>query len=108
MKEPIGHTIRNGKGQMVRISKFLRIATHDDIHDEAGVVSNDNGILGTLVYYRRWREWVLVPSEDGSTVWSHDCMEAIRAELVRRNALPAPQKAFRSLRSFVEAIPVAP
>jgi hypothetical protein len=105
MTEPIGHIIRNGKGQMVRISKFLRIATHDDIHDEAGVVSNNNGILGTLVYYRRWREWVLVPDEAASTVWSHDCLEAIRAELVRRNALPAPQKAIRDGRSFAQAIP---
>ena len=74
---------------MTRISKYLRIVSDEAVHDECGVVANNNAVLGVLKYYRPWKQWVMIP--EVGTIWSHDCLDAIRQEIVRRNALNVRQ-----------------
>lgn len=69
---------------MTRISRFLRVVTDETVKNECALAANNNDVLAVLRYYPPWRQWVLVPEPD--TVWSHDCLEAVRQELVRRNA----------------------
>lgn len=64
-----------------RISKFLRIVLDPSMPDERGVMSNDGKIIAVLGYYKPWREWVLYP--EPRTVWSHECLEAIKREIQR-------------------------
>lgn len=62
-----------------RISKFLRVVSDDSMPDERGVMSNDNKLIAIIGYYRPWREYVLYPQPN--TVWSSECLAAIKAHL---------------------------
>lgn len=62
-----------------RISKFLRIVYDESMPDERGVISNDNKLIAVIGYYKPWREWVLYP--EAKTVWSTDCLVAIKSHL---------------------------
>ena len=64
-----------------RISKFLRVVSDDSMPDERGVMSNDNKLIAVIGYYKPWREWVLYP--EPKTVWSADCLVAIKDHLAR-------------------------
>ena len=62
-----------------RISKFLRVVSDESMPDERGVMSNDNKLIAIIGYYKPWREWVLYPQPN--TVWSTDCLVAIKSHL---------------------------
>lgn len=62
-----------------RISKFLRVVSDNSMPDERGVMSNDNKLIAVIGYYKPWREWVLYP--EPKTVWSTDCLVAIKSHL---------------------------
>jgi hypothetical protein len=64
-----------------RISKFLRIVSDATNPTERGVMSNDNKLIAVIGYYKPWREWVLYP--EPKTVWSTDCLDAIKEHLAR-------------------------
>lgn len=64
-----------------RISKFLRVVSDASMPDERGVMSNDNKLIAVIGYYKPWREWVLYP--EPKTVWSADCLVAIKDHLAR-------------------------
>jgi len=64
-----------------RISKFLRVVSDPSNPEERGVISNDNKLIAIIGYYKRWREWVLYPQPN--TVWSTDCLVAIKDYLAR-------------------------
>lgn len=64
----------------VRISKFLRVVSAASMPDELGVMSNDNKLIAVIGYYKPWLEWVLYPQPN--TVWSTDCLAAIKSHLV--------------------------
>lgn len=44
-------------------------------------MSNDNKLIAVIGYYKPWREWVLYP--EPKTVWSTDCLAAIKEHLAR-------------------------
>ena len=71
---------------MTRISKFLRVVNDEAVANECAIAGNNNDVLCVLQYYPPWRQWVMIPEPD--TVWSHDCLDAVRKELVRRNQPP--------------------
>jgi hypothetical protein len=58
-----------------RISKFLRIVSDASNPMERGVMSNDGKLIGVIVYYKPWKEWVLYPQP--KTVWSKECLFVI-------------------------------
>ena len=64
-----------------RISKFLRVVSDATNPNERGVMSNDNKLIAVIGYYKPWREWVLYP--EPRTVWSADCLAAIKDHLAR-------------------------
>lgn len=66
-----------------RISKFLTVLTYSGIPESRGVMSNDHKIIAVMTYYKPWRRWVLAP--ESKTVWSADCLVAIKDYLDRMN-----------------------
>jgi hypothetical protein len=70
-----------------RISKFLRVVSDASMPDERGVMSNDNKLIAVIGYYKPWREWVLYP--EPKTVWSTDCLDAMKRYLADMGRLTA-------------------
>lgn len=66
-----------------RISKFLRVVLDASIPNQRCVISNHNQIIGIIGKYDPWNQWVLYPQPQ--TVWSHECLDAIRGELLKLN-----------------------
>ena len=62
-----------------RISKFLRVVSDLSMPDERGVLSNANKLIAIIGYYKPWREWVFYPQPN--TVWSTECLVAIKSHL---------------------------
>lgn len=75
--------VQRGPLTLRRIGKYLRVASLTTVQDEHGILANDDSEIGVLKYYPRWKQWVLIPGKD--TVWSHECLEAIRQHLVTLN-----------------------
>lgn len=73
------HPAHGSARSVQRISKFLRVVSDDSMPDERGVMSNDNKLIAIIGYYRPWREYVLYPQPN--TVWSNECLSAIKAHL---------------------------
>jgi hypothetical protein len=69
-----------------RISKYLRVVTEASLPGERGVISNDGKLIAILGYYKAWRQWVMYPQPN--TVWSEDCLQAIREHLKQLVQVP--------------------
>lgn len=72
-----------------RISKYLRVVTEASLPGERGVISNDGKLIAILGYYKAWRQWVMYPQPN--TVWSEDCLQAIREHLKQLGQVPNDQ-----------------
>ena len=66
--------------------------------DERGVMSNDNKLIAVIGYYKPWREWVLYP--EPKTVWSTDCLLAIKNHLDGMGRLTAEEAAKRIQKQY--------
>jgi hypothetical protein len=69
-----------------RISKMLRVTSDESAPTERGVISNDGRLIGIIIYHNGWMEWALCPQPN--TVWSADCLDALREYLKRMNEQP--------------------
>ena len=81
-----------------RIGKFLRVVSDDSMPDERGVMSNDNKLIAVIGYYKPWRKWVLYP--EPKTVWSTDCLLAIKNHLDGMGRLTAEEAAKRIQKQY--------